>query len=134
MIGYYITSNEYPNYIQHPRRFSTNAGLRGNVNRNNAEAYSDRDSITGGLPFDEATTNKNCPCFADYRKREDASNIQYFKQKVDNTRYTLFIKDKIAYSIGATNDKEQFPTNIRDVSHVEYIREQKVTFYPTKGV
>ena len=27
--------------------------------------------------------------------------------------------------------KEQFPTNIRDVSHVEYIKEYKVTYYPT---
>ena len=34
----------------------------------------------------------------------------YYKQKVDNTRYTLFIKDKIAYSVGATNDRAQFPT------------------------
>jgi len=110
IIGYYITSNEYPNYVQHPRRFDTHLGLKGNVNRNNAQAYTTRDSITEGLPFDEATTNKNCPCFADYRRTEDASSIQYFKQKVDNTRYTLFIKNKIAYSIGATNDKEQFPT------------------------
>ena len=33
VIGYFITSNEYPNYIQHPRRFTTNLGIRGNVNR-----------------------------------------------------------------------------------------------------
>jgi len=110
VIGYYITSNEYPNYVQHPRRFDSNLGLRGNVNINNAAAYILSDSVGGGLPFDETTTNKYCPCFADYRKTKDATNIEYYKQKVDNTRYTLFIKDKIAYSIGATNDIVQFPT------------------------
>ena len=110
IIGYYITSNEYPNYVQHPRRYDSNYGIKGNVNINNAAAYVLRDDTNQGLPFNEATTNKYCPCFADYRKTEDTGSIQYYKQKVDNTRYTLFIKDKIAYSIGATNDILQFPT------------------------
>ena len=69
VIGYFITSNEYPNYVQHPRRFTTNLVRRGNVNRNNAEAYSNRDSVAAGLPLGEYSINTECPCFADYRKR-----------------------------------------------------------------
>jgi hypothetical protein len=110
VIGYFITNNEYPNYIQQPRRYTSNLMIRGNVNRNTPRAFTDRDSQTEGLPFLRATVNEDCPCHADYRKREDANDLTYFKQKVDNTRYTLFIKDKIAYSVGATNDREQFPT------------------------
>lgn len=110
VIGYYITNNEYPNYIQQPRRFCSDLFIRGNVNRNAPLAFTDKDSQTGGLPFFRATINEDCVCFADYRKREDSNNVIYYKQKVDNTRYTLFIKDKIAYSVGATHDREQFPS------------------------
>ncbi len=108
VIGYFITSNEYPNYIQHPRRFTTNLGIRGNVNRTNVPAYTQKDSTAEGLPLGDHTINSNVICSADYRKREDSTNGIYYKQKVDNTRYTLFIKDKISYVIGATNDIEQF--------------------------
>ena len=110
VIGYFITNNEYPNYIQHPRRYASNLMVRGNVNRNTPRAFTDRDSQTEGLPFLRATINEDCVCFADYRKREDPNDLIFYKQKIDNTRYTLFIKDKIAYSVGATNDREQFPT------------------------
>ena len=111
VFGYFITNNEYPNYVQQPRRFTSNLMVRGNVNRSTPNTFTDKDSIADGLPEGLFTINTNCPCFADYRKREDVSNNIYYKQKVDNTRYTLFIKDKIAYSIGATNDIEQFPTH-----------------------
>ena len=85
--------------------------VRGNVNRNTPNTFTVKDSQTDGLTYFRFTVNTNCPCFADYRKREDANDVVYYKQKVDNTRYTLFIKDKIAYSVGATNDIEQFPTH-----------------------
>eukprot|EP01043_Picozoa_sp_COSAG02_P009281 COSAG02_NODE_313_length_24939_cov_470.394485_10_plen_1064_part_00 len=111
VFGYFITNNEYPNYVQQPRRFASNLMVRGNVNRNTPNAFTDRDSLADGLPEGLFTVNTNCPCFADYRKREDTGNNIFYKQKVDNTRYTLFIKDKIAYSVGATNDIEQFPTH-----------------------
>jgi len=110
VIGYYITNNEYPNYIQQPRRYTSNLMTRGNVNRNIPLSFTEKDSQTDGLTFLRATVNPDCPCFADYRQREDANDVHYFKQKVDNTRYTLFIRDKIAYSVGATNDRTQFPT------------------------
>ena len=84
---------------------------RGSVTRNIPRAFTDKDNQNEGLPYFRFTVNNNCPCFADYRKREDSNDLVFYKQKVDNTRYTLFIKDKIAYSVGATNDIEQFPSN-----------------------
>ena len=110
VFGYYITSNEYPNYIQQPRRFTSSLGIRDNVNRNAPQAYTNRDSEAEGLPIGYFTINSNVVCFADYTKKQTVSDTDLFKQKVDNTRYTLFIKDKIAYSVGATNDVGQFPT------------------------
>jgi hypothetical protein len=110
VIGYYITNNEYPNYIQQPRRYTANLFSRGKVDRNTPQAFTVEDSITDGLPLGRFTVNSECPCFADYRKHLDPNDVEFYKQKVDNTRYTLFIKDKIAYSVGATNDIEQFPT------------------------
>lgn len=111
VFGYFITNNEYPNYIQQPRRYASNLMTRGSVERDLPDAFTEKDSQTHGLTLGRFTVNSNCPCFADYRRREDANDVVYFKQKVDNTRYTLFIKDKIAYSVGATNDIEQFPTH-----------------------
>ncbi len=135
VFGYFITSNEYPNYIQHPRRFTSNLGTRGNVNRNSAHAFTKRDSEAEGLPLGYHTINSNCPCFADYSKKETLGN-DVFKQKVDNTRYTLFIKDKIAYSVGATNDKEQFPTHDHNgiFSEATYYRvREKLSIEVNKG-
>ena len=111
VFGYFITNNEYPNYVQQPRRYSSNLFGRNSVLRDTPKAFTERDSQTEGLPFSRFTINNECVCFADYRKREDANDVVYFKQRVDNTRYTLFIKDKIAYSVGATHDKDQFPKN-----------------------
>ena len=50
VIGYYITNNEYPNYVQHPRRFASHLMPRGNVNRNTPLAFTERDNQTEGLP------------------------------------------------------------------------------------
>jgi len=110
VIGYYITNNEYPNYIQQPRRYTAYLFTRGKAERNTPQAFTVEDSITDGLPLGRFTVNSECPCHADYRKRLDPNDVEFYKQKVDNTRYTLFIKDKIAYSVGATHDREQFPT------------------------
>jgi len=135
VFGYFITSNEYPNYIQHPRRFTTNLGVRGNVNRNSAQAYTNRDSVAEGLPLGYHTVNSNCPCFADYAKKETLED-DVFKQKVDNTRYTLFIKDKIAYSVGATHDKEQFAKKYHNgiFQEATYYRvREKLTIEVNKG-
>jgi len=124
VFGYFITNNEYPNYVQQPRRYASNLFGRGSVLRNTPTSFTERDSQTDGLPLSRFTINNECVCFADYRKREDANDVVYFKQRVDNTRYTLFIKDKIAYSVGATHDKDQFPKNYHNgiFSEARYYR------------
>lgn len=112
VIGYYITSNEYPNYIQQPRRFAQSNDTRGSVPRilEDNSHYIKKDGLDEGFCYN--TINTKCICFADWIKKESYTqgNIIY-KQIVDNTRYTLFIKDKIAYSPVVTNDNdiEQFP-------------------------
>tara|TARA_Y100000592_G_scaffold101064_1_gene185098 strand:- start:4125 stop:7364 length:3240 start_codon:yes stop_codon:yes gene_type:complete len=136
VIGYYITSNEYPNYVQQPRRFTSNYTRRGSVARDLPKAYTDRDSEAQGLPLGLFTVNSECPCFADYTKKEEAADATFFKQKVDNTRYTLFIKDKIAYSVGATHDKAQMPQNNHNgvFSEARYYRvREKLNIEVNKG-
>ena len=115
VFGYYMTSNEYPNYVQQPRRFINRYDLRGRAEYNYPNAYTDQDNVVDGVVLGYNTINENCVCFADWRKSL-SSNVVLYKQKVDNTRYTLFIKDKIAYSISdgtstTTNDVDQFPKN-----------------------
>ncbi len=103
IFGYYITSNEYPNYIQQPRRIAQNNDTRGLVGTNYTH-YKAQDSVAQGAAY--FTANTNAPCFADWTKPLSGNIL---KQKCDNTRFTLFIKDKIAYSATVTNAKEQFP-------------------------
>lgn len=111
VIGYYITSNEYPNYIQQPRRFAQSNDTRGSVPRiyDPNSHYIRKDGEDEGFCYN--TINTKCICFADWVKKENYSGGIIYKQIVDNTRYTLFIKDKIAYSIGVSgeNDIKQFP-------------------------
>ena len=68
VFGYFITNNEYPNYVQQPRRYASNLFVRNSVLRNTPRAFTDRDSQTEGLPFTRFTINSECVCFADYRK------------------------------------------------------------------
>ena len=49
--GYYITSNEYPNYIQQPRRFIAGNDVRGYVLRDYPDIYTRIDRISEGLPI-----------------------------------------------------------------------------------
>ena len=126
IFGYYITSNEYPNYIQQPRRFAQTSDTRGSV-PNNYTHYSTADSTTGGMTYN--TINTNAVCFADWVKKIDNGGATIYKQKVDNTRYTLFIKDKIAYHGGHANAADQFPKQFHNglFSECTYhrIRERK---------
>ncbi len=126
IFGYYITSNEYPNYIQQPRRFAQTSDTRGSV-PNNYTHYQAVDSTAGGMTYN--TINSRAVCLADWVKKKDVGDNIIFKQKVDNTRYTLFIKDKIAYIKGHSNSADQFPKQFHNgiFSECTYhrIRERK---------
>ena len=136
VIGYYITSNEYPNYIQQPRRMISNANFstRGQVGRDYPNQYTDPDGFGEGAC--RRVVNEGCILLADWGRKTAGGTTHIFKQKIDNTRYTLFIKDKIAYSVGATNDSEQFPTTYHNgiIQEGNYIRyREKVDIEVNKG-
>lgn len=135
VIGYFITSNEYPNYIQQPRRFSQTSDSRDSVPRAYTH-YNNRDGVAEGLTYN--TINTKCICFADWIKREDITNGIIYKQKVDNTRYTLFIKDKISYTYDDDNrnDIAQFPKKFHNGIFAEctYLRvREKLNIEVNKG-
>ena len=110
--GYYITANEYPNYIQQPRRFAQSFDTRGTI-PDGYSIYSAEDGVGHGMTHH--TVNKNCFVPSDWIQRHTG----IYKQIVDNTRYTLFIKDHIAYSIldidaAVRSDVKQFPTKYKN--------------------
>ena len=110
--GYYITANEYPNYIQQPRRFSQPYDTRGTIPESYTQ-YSAADGVGAGMTHH--TVNKNCFVPSDWIER----HTDIYKQIVDNTRYTLFIKDHIAYSIldvdaVVRSDVKQFPIKYKN--------------------
>ena len=108
VIGYYITSNEYPNYIQQPRQYPYTIN-RGEVPRmDSANHYTEADKHSEGMT--RHTVSPDCFCRADWITSVGADG-DIIKQKIDNTRFTLFIKNRISYSIGDSenNDVAQFP-------------------------
>ncbi len=97
VIGYFITSNEYPNYIQQPRRFIVPQDVRGSSGRDTPKCYTDKDGFNAGST--RYAINEDCVLFEDWTRRQAThANNYIYKQRVDNTRYTLYIKDKVAYS------------------------------------
>tara|TARA_R110002153_G_scaffold76457_1_gene196981 strand:+ start:398 stop:3562 length:3165 start_codon:yes stop_codon:yes gene_type:complete len=105
IIGYYLTSNEYPNYVQQPRSFAQSHDTRGTLPSNNTH-YIHKDGTTDG--FNLHTINPNHIPFCDWTARVGQSATIY-KQKIENERYTLFIKDKIIYSKDIAGAESQFP-------------------------
>ena len=130
--GYYITSNEYPNYTQQPRRYIQRMDERDIIpfkNSRGEDNFITYDAISTGLPY--FTINENCILDADWDLRQAApapSTSTFHKQKCDNTRYTLFVKDFIAYSYGLSTDpikaNLQFPDRFRNgiISEANYLR------------
>jgi hypothetical protein len=103
IIGYYITSNEYPNYIQQPRRFTHGDYTRGEA-ATNSKIFTRNDEEADGLC--RYTINPKLYVTEDWVKRNISSGSQY-KQRVDNTRFTLFIKDEIRYSTSVVTENTQ---------------------------
>ena len=87
-IGYYINSCNHPSYIQLPRRFVS--GVNGYTI--NSDAFDLADDIEQGFPY--FTIDPNCYAQADWRfsNGDVQAEIQY-KQRVDNSRFTLFLRD-----------------------------------------
>ncbi len=141
ILGYYITANEFPNYIQQPRRFITASDNRGTVGRDDPNAYTRQDTFVDGCVLH--SINPECVLLTDWTRRisTDAGGYKW-KQKVDNTRYTLYIKDKIAYSKlddidGATRiDVSQFPSKYHNgiIQEATYLRyRERIDIQVNKG-
>ena len=123
IIGYYITSNEYPNYIQQPRKYPHEDSARGTAPRMPASNhYTRADNIQDGMTkFD---VSLDCFCRADWITRVGRDG-DIVKQKINCKRYTLFVKDRISYSIGDSegNDVKQFPSQPNSIiSEATYFR------------
>ena len=113
LLGYYITSNEYPNYIQQPRNFSQ-SGTRA-AQPTNPDFFTNKDQGSEGMtPF---TINPEMYMESDWAKRVAETTAIIYKQRVDNTRFTMFVKDEFCFSadMGEANPGEtarrQFPQN-----------------------
>ena len=118
--GYYITSSEYPNYITQPRSFAS-AFVR-NTLPADPTIHSARDSTTDGLQA--FSINDNCFVESDWTKYEDAAGAFTHKQILDNSRFTLFVKDTVYYDATLTDAEKQFPTKSHNgiFSEANYIR------------
>ena len=141
--GYYITSNEYPNYTQQPRRFIQRMDERDIIpfkNSRGEDNFITYDAINFGQAY--FTINALCVLEADWDLRQAAASgsSTFYKQKCDNTRYTLFVKDFVAYSYGLTRDpikaNLQFPDRFQNgiISEANYLRvREKLEVEVNKG-
>ena len=105
IFGYYITANEYPNYIQQPRNFSQ-SGTRA-VQPTEPDFFFNKDQASEGMcPF---TINPEMYMESDWAKRVAETTAIIYKQRVDNTRYTMFVKDYFCFSADVVEAENQFP-------------------------
>ena len=134
IIGYYINANEYPQYIQQPRRWLQRYDEHwipepGDGIQTSQKVYTERDGETSG--FNHFTINEWCFAVDDWIKR--IGNLH--KQKVDNTRYTMFVKDTVTYSTDVDGGEDQFPADRKGVfSECTYYRmREKIDIEVDKG-
>ena len=79
-------------------------------------------------------------------KSQDIKKIRFYMTMNPNVAYTTIALGGFDLEIEVhfynsgelmefiTNVKETFPTNIRNITHMEYIKEYKVTYFPTSNV
>ena len=134
IVGYYINANEYPQYIQQPRRWLQRYDEHwipeaGDGIQSSQKVYSERDGTASG--FNNFTINEWCFAVEDWIKRVGSLH----KQKVDNTRYTVFVKDTVTYSTEVDGGADQFPADVKGVfSECTYYRmREKIDIEVDKG-
>ena len=118
--GYYITSSEYPNYITQPRCFAS--AYTRNSFPQNTQIHKSYDSTTDGLiPF---SVNDDCFVHADWVNYKEGGAGLTKKQVLDNSRFTLFVKDTVFYDADLTDAETQFPKKSHNgiFSEANYIR------------
>jgi len=103
-IGYYINSCNHPSYLQLPRRYSSQyygtSTIRGD--------WTESDTPDSGLPLDGQSVDPKAFCYADW-KYYRTGLADYMKQKVDNSRFTLYLKEKVFYAWETTDHRYSPP-------------------------
>ncbi len=130
IIGYYITANEYPNYIQQPRRWLQIADAGVPVPFNPQLIYSEGDTQSSGAC--KHLVNPVCYARRDWIQRSGG----YYQQRVDNKRYTMFIKNTATYEESVAGNADQYPQSRTDgvFSETTYYRlREKVDIEIKKG-
>ena len=109
--GYYITANEYPQYIQQPRNYPfryTRGAIPSSSDISSIWFADDSYDTTGGA--NTYPVNENMYASCDYHIMGDYFNTPQYKPIVDNSRFTLFVKDDVYYDYTIDNSESQFPT------------------------
>ena len=117
--GYYITANEFPQYLQQPRNFALSY-TRGVIPDSDTRKiiYRRDDRIADGRsPFN---TNSKMFCFDDYHE----VGFDDLKMRVDNSRFTLFVKDDVYYDHTIDGSESQYPIKSKNgiFSEATYFR------------
>ncbi len=105
IVGYYITSNNHPSYLQLPRRFAS----RYYSQSDSRGDWDESDTSDSGLPLEGNSVDTSSYCYADWRIYEIGSK-KYIKQRVDNSRFTLYLREKVFYALETTDSRTQPPT------------------------
>ena len=99
-VGYYINSCNHPSYVQLPRRFASRyygtSSIRGD--------WTESDTSDSGLPLAGQSVDPLAFCLADF-KYYRTGDADYIKQKVDNSRFTLYLKEKVFYAWETTDSR-----------------------------
>ena len=95
--GYYLNSCNHPSYIQLPRRFSMSNPYE---ITDAHKSWVDRDTHLEGLGF--YSINPDCYVYDDWRQALADDGETLYKQRIDNSRYTLYLRDKQFYAIKTT--------------------------------
>ena len=104
IIGYYLNSCNHPSYIQLPRRFAASQDLG-----NTYDYWNTDDSAAQGLPLVNQSVDTLSYCYHDW-KYFRSGTVDELKQKVDNSRYTLYLREFVYYSADTTDTRTTPPT------------------------
>jgi len=121
IVGYYINSSNHPSYIQLPRRFSSR--YHGTSTSNGD--WIENDSADAGLPLANNSVDPYSFCYADWKYFQSGDGA-FLKQRVDNSRFTIYLREAVYYAWEITDNTQSPPATIpihgRSVqSHIPYM-------------
>ena len=107
IVGYYINSSNHPSYLQLPRRFASRY-----YNQSTSRGdWTESDTEESGLPLIGNSVEMSAYCYADWRLYQVGDHT-YIKQRVDNSRFTLYLRKQVYYAKEMTNNLSNPPPPI----------------------